>query len=252
MNYSLDYSKKKQVVIERYMDCDDVSFEYKIQEGEVSLASICDRYIYKTPYGGSVTSKLIYPSKYIDVYLDDVDKKVKRMFQCEGLKNGVLFMQAFVDNGNFYFYEMGYRLSGGRHFIFTKNQNGDSSVEELIYLLKNNVLSSKKFILLAEKIKLICAQFEVIFLLTNRCDVAFALDCDGIVLEQNEIDGHIARHILGNEKIIGSYDINDKYADFYIIENNDNELSYEKIYFKKINKDCLSDNAVFLHRAYRG
>ena len=118
--------------------------------------------------------------------------------------------------------------------------------------IKNNVLSSKKFILLAEKIKLICAQFEVIFLLTNRCDVAFALDCDGIVLEQNEIDGHIARHILGNEKIIGSYDINDKYADFYIIENNDNELSYEKIYFKKINKDCLSDNAVFLHRAYRG
>ena len=144
LNYSLDYSKKKQVVIERYMDCDDVSFEYKIQEGEVSLASICDRYIYKTPYGGSVTSKLIYPSKYIDVYLDDVDKKVKRMFQCEGLKNGVLFMQAFVDNGNFYFYEMGYRLSGGRHFIFTKNQNGDSSVEELIYFALEGKMSDRR------------------------------------------------------------------------------------------------------------
>lgn len=58
---SLEYSAKKQVVIERYMDCDDVSFEYTIQDGEVMLSAICDRFIYKTKDGGSVTSKLLYP-----------------------------------------------------------------------------------------------------------------------------------------------------------------------------------------------
>ena len=65
------------------MDCEDVSFEYKIQNGEVTLTAICDRYIYKTPNGGSITSKLVYPSKYADVYLAEVDNKVKKMFEEE-------------------------------------------------------------------------------------------------------------------------------------------------------------------------
>lgn len=132
MEYSLSHSEKKQVLIEKYMECDDVSFEYLIQDGEIVLSSICDRYIYKTEQFGSVTSGLIYPSKYTDVYVNDVDKRVREMFKALGLRNGVLFMQAFVENGNFYFYEMGYRLSGGRHYIFTNNQNNISAVRSLI------------------------------------------------------------------------------------------------------------------------
>lgn len=133
LQYSLSFSQKKQVVLERYMECDDVSFEYIIQEGEVMLSSICDRFIYKTSTGGSVTSKLIYPSHYISSYLMNVDKKVRGMFKGMGLQNGVLFMQAFTENGNFYFYEMGYRLSGGRHYLFTDNQNGTNAARELIH-----------------------------------------------------------------------------------------------------------------------
>lgn len=133
LKYSLEFSKKKLVVIERYMDCDDVSFEYTIQDGEVMLSAICDRYIYKTLDAGSVTSKLIYPSKYLPIYIAETDEKVKRMFQEEGLQNGVLFMQVFVENGSFYFYEMGYRLSGGRHYVFAEKENNRSSVKELIH-----------------------------------------------------------------------------------------------------------------------
>lgn len=132
LKYSLDFSAKKQVVIERYMDCDDVSFEYTIQDGEVMLSAICDRYIYKTKEAGSVTSMLIYPSKHISSFLSDTDIKVRRMFKEEGLKNGVLFLQAFVENGQFYFYEMGYRLSGGRHYIFTEKENRRSAAKELV------------------------------------------------------------------------------------------------------------------------
>lgn len=160
---SLDYSAKKQIVIERYMDCDDVSFEYKIQDGEITLTAICDRYIYKTPNEGSITSKLIYPSKYTDTYLADVDKRVRKMFEAEGLRNGVLFMQAFVENGLFYFYEMGYRLSGGRHYIFTKNQNGESALEELIYFAITGKMSDKRISDIANpRFKEICSQLSII------------------------------------------------------------------------------------------
>ncbi|MBP5562818.1 MAG: hypothetical protein J6X51_02145 [Bacteroidales bacterium] len=130
--YALSFSSQKKVIIEKYMECDDVSLEYKIQDGNVSLSSICDRYIYTTSNGGSMTSCLIYPSKYVNLYLQEMNDKVIRMFNNVGLKNGVLFMQAFVDGDSFYFYEMGYRLSGGRHYIFTENQNQSSALEQLI------------------------------------------------------------------------------------------------------------------------
>lgn len=129
---SLTFSVKNEVIIERYMNADDVSICYTIQDGNISLSAICDRYIHKTTKFGSVTSGLIYPSRYIDRYIAEVDEKVKEMFRSIGLRNGVLFLQAFVDCDSFYFYEMGYRLSGGRHYIFTQEENGISAVSDLV------------------------------------------------------------------------------------------------------------------------
>lgn len=132
LEYAQSFSMKKQVIIEQYMDCDDVSFEYKIQNGEVFLSAICDREIYKTTEFGSITSRLIYPSRHTNTYLQHMDGKVINMFRNMQLSNGVLFMQAFVKDNQFYFYEMGYRLSGGRHYIFTENQNTTNACKELI------------------------------------------------------------------------------------------------------------------------
>ena len=163
LSYSLTYSDSKHVLLEKYMDCDDVSFEYKIQDGEVFLSSICDRYIYKTSEFGSVTSKLIYPSRYTSLYLNETDHNVKKMFQHLKLKNGVLFMQAFVENGAFYFYEMGYRLSGGRHFIFTENQNNSSSVKELIHYAITGQMDTERIIERSNPMfKNICCQLSVL------------------------------------------------------------------------------------------
>ena len=132
LDESLSFSTKKEVVVERYMDMDDVSMCYTIQNGEISLSAICDRYIHKTEKFGSVTSGLIYPSQYLQRYVEEVDSKVRRMFKEMGIMNGVLFLQAFVDKDSFYFYEMGYRLSGGRHYIFTEEENGVSAIRALV------------------------------------------------------------------------------------------------------------------------
>lgn len=163
IKYALSFSGSKHVLLEKYMDCDDVSFEYKIQDGEIFLSSICDRYIYKTSSLGSVTSKLIYPSKYTDLYLKGLDECVKQMFKQIGLKNGVLFLQAFVDNDCFYFYEMGYRLSGGRHFIFTENQNNTSSVKELIHFALTGKMDNERIAFKSNPIfKQCCCQLSIL------------------------------------------------------------------------------------------
>lgn len=160
---SLSFSKKGEVLIEKYMQCDDVSFEYKIQDGEISLTSICDRFIHQEEGIGSVTSGLIYPSKYLDRYLQEEDAKVKQMFTSLGLRNGVLFMQAFVDEKQFYFYEMGYRLSGGRHYIFTENQNGDSSIKQLIHFALTGSMDVRRIADIAKpNFKDICCQLSIL------------------------------------------------------------------------------------------
>lgn len=161
--YAQSFSAKKQVIIEEYMDCDDVSFEYKIQNGEVFLSAICDRDIYKTSEFGSITSKLTYPSKYINSYLHDVNSKVINMFQGMKLQNGVLFMQAFVKENQFYFYEMGYRLSGGRHYIFTENQNQTNACKELIQFALDGNMSHDKLSKKANPaFKDLCIQLSII------------------------------------------------------------------------------------------
>lgn len=163
LNYALSYSEQKSVIIEKYMDCDDVSFEYRIQDGEVTLSSICDRYIHKTQGLKSVTSCLIYPSKYIDEYLNTTNEKVIKMFNNIGLQNGVLMMQAFAENGHFYFYEMGYRLSGGRHYIFTENQNNTSALEQLIHFAITGKMASFRISMIENpRFHNICSQIGIL------------------------------------------------------------------------------------------
>ena len=133
VDYALNYSEKKQIVIEKYVEMDQISVSYTIQDGTPSLSTINDDILYKTPKSGTVNCGGIYPSKYFDFYKKQIDEKVKNMLMREGFKNGVLFMQAFCNGKELYFFEMGYRLSGGRHYIFTENQNQSSSLKQLIH-----------------------------------------------------------------------------------------------------------------------
>lgn len=220
LKYSLGFSEKKVVVIERYMECDDVSFEYKIQDGEVMLTAICDRYIYKTPDEGSITSKLIYPSKYTEAYLNDVDKRVKKMFEGEGLKNGVLFMQAFVDGDNFFFYEMGYRLSGGRHYIFTKNQNGESAVEELVRFAVTGTMSERRLSDIANPcFKNFCCQLSIICQSEKIAEIEGWQDVVDIPQIIDAVQMHKVGSLVGKQGTTASI-----FARLHIVANNLIEL----------------------------
>lgn len=132
LDYALSFSQKKQVVIEKYMEMDSISVSYTIQDGEISLSTTDDRYVHKSENGSSVTQCGVYPSKYADAYISKIDCKVREMYRNGGLKNGVLTLQFFTDNNEFYAMEMGHRLSGGQHYCFTQEENGISALEGLI------------------------------------------------------------------------------------------------------------------------
>lgn len=163
LEYSLSYSKKKEVVIEKFMDYDSFSVSYTIQDGVISLSSMNDRIVHKSLSSGAVTAGGVYPSKYLDLYIQKMDMCVKKMYEKLGVTNGVMFIQGFYDGEEFCFYEMGYRLSGGRHYIFTKNQNESSSLEYLInYALTGKMASYKIIERDNAHFKQLCCQVNVL------------------------------------------------------------------------------------------
>jgi biotin carboxylase len=161
--YASEYSAKRQVIIEKYIELDSISVSYTIQDGEPSLTTVNDDFLYKTPNAGAINCGGLYPSKYVDFYIENIDNKVKGMLKNEGFKNGVLFMQAFTNGEELYFFEMGYRLSGGRHYIFTDNQNGSSSLKQLIHFALTGSMADYK---IADrdnpKFKNLCYRFNLI------------------------------------------------------------------------------------------
>lgn len=133
LDFALSYSQKKEVIIEKYMDMDSWAASYTIQDGEISLSTLNDRLEHKSSETAAITTAGIYPSKYLDLYLEKMDEKMKRMYKAMGVTNGVLSVQGFVDGENFYVMEMGYRLTGGQHYIFSKYENGISALDQLIH-----------------------------------------------------------------------------------------------------------------------
>lgn len=133
LDYALSFSKKKQVVIEKYMEMDSISISYTIQDGVVSLSTTDDRYVNKGANGSSVTQCGVYPSKYTEAYINKLDAKMRKMFEKAGLRNGVLAVQFFTDGNEFYVMEMGHRLTGGQHYTYTLAENGISALDQLIH-----------------------------------------------------------------------------------------------------------------------
>lgn len=130
---SISCSKSKSVIVERYMTSEEVVIYYTIQEGYISLSAMCDRYTNKEQCSvGQIPTAYIYPSKYLTLFQNTLDRAVRNMFEAIGLENGVLFIQSFVENGKFYFYEMGYRLNGAQEFRFVSRINGINTLEMMI------------------------------------------------------------------------------------------------------------------------
>lgn len=131
--FAKSYSPTNQVIIEEYMVCDDVNLDYTFQDGEVIFTAMGDRYVNKDQKGKSPLSlAVIYPSKFIDKYIKEVDANAKRMFKEEGFKDGMVFIQSFMSKKGFHFFEMGYRPGGGQSSILLKNINDIDYVEYLI------------------------------------------------------------------------------------------------------------------------
>ncbi|MBD3880242.1 thiamine phosphate synthase [Phormidium tenue FACHB-886] len=55
----------------------------------------------------------------------------------------------------------------------------------------------------AEKLRSLCSQYDALFIVNDRVDLAIAVDADGVHLGQEDIPIALARRILGEHRLIG-------------------------------------------------
>lgn len=130
---ALDASYKKRFIVEKYMLCDDMGMYYTFKDGHCSASCIYDRYTTDEQPGLSrVCLGGTYPSKHLDEYFERMHPNALRLFKEIGIKNGVLMLSGFYENGEFYVYDTGFRLQGEAPHLLMKAIHGFDQREMLI------------------------------------------------------------------------------------------------------------------------
>ncbi len=131
---ALSFSKSGRFIVEKYMQCDDVGLYYTFKNGDCSLSCIFDRYTTSDQAGVSrVNLGSIYPSKHIADYYSRMHDNALRLFKAIGINDGVLLLQAFFENGEFYVYDTGFRFQGEAPHLLMKAIHGFDQREMLIW-----------------------------------------------------------------------------------------------------------------------
>lgn len=131
--YALSFSKSQNVIVERFMDCESIGAVYQLCGREARLAAVCDRETYHAKTDGSaITAGTLYPSKYLERYINEVDAAMRKLLRDNDFIDGMISPMGFVDDKGFYMCEMCYRPSGGHHFTLIKDQNGIDGLALLI------------------------------------------------------------------------------------------------------------------------
>lgn len=130
---ALSFSRSRTIVVEHYFDSEEITVNYVMNDGKISLTSIHDRYFNREQDGFiRVPDIYIYPSKYTDMFLNNINDRVINMLEKTGFKNGSIFMQACVEDNKVYFYETGTRLNGCKIFHIVEDDCGYNALERMI------------------------------------------------------------------------------------------------------------------------
>ena len=115
------------------MQSDDMGMYYTFKDGYCSASCIYDRYTTDEQRGLSrVCLGGTYPSKHLDEYFERMHPNALRLFKEIGIKNGILMLSGFYENGEFYVYDTGFRLQGEAPHLLMKAIHGFDQREMLI------------------------------------------------------------------------------------------------------------------------
>lgn len=69
--------------------------------------------------------------------------------------------------------------------------------------LREKDISSFDFYSLAVRLKRICHDYKIPFIINDRVDIALAVDADGVHVGQSDLPANVVRSMIGPDKILG-------------------------------------------------
>jgi len=131
---ALDLSPSKNVIIEDFIsDGVKVDVYYYVKNHEIFFLGSSDTIMCKGDKGARILQKAWpFMSKYEKPYLEEIDGKVRDMFIGMGMDNAYVTMSAFHRNGQFYFFEAGFRLSGEMSYHYYESLCGLNYMDSMI------------------------------------------------------------------------------------------------------------------------
>lgn len=129
-------SSDGHAIIEKYMgDKEDFQVTYLVIDGTPYVVRTADRYLGpKEKNMDRVAIALSSPSSNTELYMKKAHHKVSNMLRSMKIENAPIFMQGFVDNGVFRFYDPGLRFPGGDYDRIFSSVMGVNLMKLLIEL----------------------------------------------------------------------------------------------------------------------
>ena len=130
---ALQFSQNKEIIVEQYIDGDEVNIAYYLEDGRPHLMSISDNL--KMEINGRKHIAIAFMhSRFYDECKELTNTQLTRLIKSIGCENGHVFFQAIRENGRYYFLESGYRLSGGCYWALMQKQIKNSYLEWMVDL----------------------------------------------------------------------------------------------------------------------
>lgn len=145
---SLAYSKKKELLIEKMMNhTKEFSVYYMLVDGEAYLACMGDRYVNIIDSNvAPIGQGMYHPSRYLQEWIDNVDSLIKDFFNAHQMKDGVVFIQGFRENEQFFIHEIGYRLNGGFTYKFIEKYSSYNQIHLLSEYALNGTVDKSSLV----------------------------------------------------------------------------------------------------------
>ena len=126
-------SEDKKILVERYIDKSEVTIFWLFVDGQYYPTMIGNRHVKHNQEGViPLPAGYTYPSAVQPRFLAETAPKMEKMFRSVGIKNGMMFMQCKVVDGECWVYDIGYRLTGSLEYINLKEVCGYDPLDMLI------------------------------------------------------------------------------------------------------------------------
>lgn len=131
--FALQKSRMGKVVVEEYIEGDEISALYLIKDGQIRNIDVIN-FFYMPINGRNNFTYTVQNSIFSEEYEKKCSDKIERLLKVLGCWNGTIFFQAIRKNGVYYFLEMNYRLNGAASWFSDEKRTGINILKYMVDL----------------------------------------------------------------------------------------------------------------------